>query len=225
MGKVLIPARSPGDWRRLLAEPEKHWRPGFSAQAVAFSWQEADGFPPEVREVLSQAPRLKGLEALIVIPEHQVPIPGGSRPSQSDVWVLGRTESGLVSVAVEGKVFEPFGPTVGEWLSDASDGKQERLRFLCQELRLPYPPPDDARYQLLHRAASALIEARRFFACDAVMLVHSFSQEHHWLDDYKRFLSLFGVAARVNEVVSLERGDQIVLHFAWIRGDKRYIAS
>lgn len=223
MGKVLIPATSPEDWRRLLAEPKKHWRRGFSAQAVAFSWQEADGFPSEVYEVLSEVPRLKELKALIVIPEHQVPLPGGSRPSQNDVWVLGRTPSGLVSVAVEGKVSEPFGPTVGEWVSNSSHGKKKRLRFLCHELGLPYPTPDDVRYQLLHRAASALIEAKRFFACDAVMLVHSFSQEDQWFDDYRRFLSLFNLAAEVNEVTSLDREAELFLHFAWVRGDKRYI--
>jgi len=46
--KVFVPAETPEDWQRLLAEPEKHWRRGYSAHAIAHSWQEADGFPEEV---------------------------------------------------------------------------------------------------------------------------------------------------------------------------------
>ena len=49
---------------------------------------------------------------------------------------------------------------------------------------------DGIRYQLLHRTASALIEAERFCAGHALMLVHSFSQTHEWFEDYARFLRL-----------------------------------
>ena len=223
MGKVLIPATCAEDWRHLLADPEKHWRQGYSARTIAHCWQEADGFPREVKSVLSKAPDLAGLEALVVIPEHQVPLPGGSRPSQNDVWVLAGTPSDLVSIAVEGKVSEPFGPTVSEWSSQASPGKEERLEFLCDELGLACPPPGDVRYQLLHRTVSALIEAKRFHARHAVMVVHSFSQKNEWFEDYERFLSLFDVRADVDEVVTAGRRGKVALHLAWVRGEKRYL--
>ena len=45
-------------------------------------------------------------------------------------------------------------------------------------------PGDSIRYQLLHRAASAMVEARRFNAAHAMMLVHSFSPSDEWFDDY-----------------------------------------
>ena len=223
MGRVLIPATCPKDWQRLLADPEKQWKKGFSARTIAHCWQEADGIPGRVKSVLSKSPDLAGLEALVVIPEHQVPLPGGSRPSQNDVWVLARTHSELVSIAVEGKVSEPFGPTVSEWNSDPSEGKKERLEYLCDELGLDCPPGGDVRYQLLHRTVSAVIEAKRFHARHAVMVVHSFSQKKEWFEDYERFLLLFKVQAAVDEVVTAGRRGRVILHFAWVCGDKRYL--
>lgn len=223
MGKVFIPATRPEDWRRLLADPKKQWKRRYSARTIAHCWQKADGFPRRVKSVLSKSPDLAGIEALVVIPEHQVPLPGGSRPSQNDVWVLAGTPSDLVSIAVEGKVSEPFGPTVSEWNSQASPGKKKRLEFLCDELGLACPPDGDVRYQLLHRTVSALIEAERFHARHAVMVVHSFSQEHEWFEDYERFLSLFKVQAPVNEVVRACRRGKVILHFAWVCGQKRYL--
>jgi len=223
MGKVFIPATSPEDWRQLLADPEKHWRRGYSARSLAYCWQEANGFPPDVRAVLSKATELANLELLLAIPEHQVPLPYGKRPSQNDVWVLARTPSDLVSVAVEGKVSEPFGPIVSEWFSHPSPEKEERLGFLCAKLGLAFPPPGDVRYQLLHRTASAIIEAERFHARRAVMLVHSFSQENEWFEDYERFLLLFKVQAAVNDLVTVNKAGEVKLHFAWVRGEKRFL--
>ena len=219
---VLVPARSPEDWQRLLAEPEKHWRRGYSAHAIAHCWQEADGFPQEIGDVLSRHPRFEGIECLIAIPEHQVPLPGGQRPSQNDVWALARGPHGLVSIAVEGKVAEPFGEPVGKWRENASEGKNTRLRFLCEELGISYPPPDAIAYQLLHRTVSAIIEARRFLARDAIMLVHSFSSSDAWFEDYAGFLSLLGATARIGELTTVPGHENPALHLAWVRGNLRY---
>jgi hypothetical protein len=68
--------------------------------------------------------------------QHQVPLDGGSRPSQNDIWALARASMGLVPIAVEGKVPEPFGPTLSEWLAEGSKGKASRLAFLRRELNL-----------------------------------------------------------------------------------------
>ncbi|MBA7493472.1 hypothetical protein ES702_04031 [subsurface metagenome] len=223
MARILIPATSPEDWKGFLAEPDKHWRSGYSARALAHCWQEADGIPPDVLSVLSQAPSLKGLETIFAIPEYQVSLPGGSRPSQNDVWVLAKANHGLVSIAVEGKVSEPFGPTIGEWFSEHSSGKERRLRFLSSELGLAYPPSQEMRYQLFHRTASAIIEAKRFRAEHAVMVVHSFSPANEWFEDYQNFLSLFGLSGEVNRVVSMNLSPKLSLHFAWVHGSERYL--
>lgn len=223
MSKVYIPSKGAEDWKPFLAEPEKQWRRGYSARTLAHCWHDSDGIPNHVEKVLCQATELTGLEALIVIPEHQVPLPGGARPSQNDIWVLGRTENDLVSIAVEGKVSEPFGPTIGEWGRNSSDGKNKRYNFLCSMLGLHSELPEDIRYQLLHRTASAIIEAKRFHANHAVMLVHSFGSNDEWFEDYKCFMSLFGASAALNRIVSVGKRSGVWLHFAWVRGEKQYL--
>jgi hypothetical protein len=223
MGLILVPAHGPEDWKQFLAEPEKYWKRGYSARALAYCWHQTQGFPSEVRIALNTEQSLRNLEMLLAIPEHKVPLPGGARASQNDIWVLARTEDGLVSITVEGKVSESFGPTLGEWLKEASGNKQKRLAYILEHLGLQDTPPADIRYQLLHRTASAVIEAKTYFAKRAVMLVHSFSRNDEWFDDYERFLSLFDVTATHGEMVSLGRVQGIDLYSAWVRGDARFL--
>jgi len=225
MSKILIPSTSPEDWKQLLADPEKHWKMGYSARSLAYCWQEAGGIPPEIISVLEQIPSLKDLKTIFAIPEHKVLLPGGVRASQNDVWVLGESSSGLVSIAVEGKVSEPFGPTVGEWFENKTVGKEKRLKFLCGELGFVYPPPFKMRYQLLHRTVSAILEAKHFRTNEAVMVVHTFSKTNEWLEDYQYFLSLFGLEGGINQAVTVRIANEINLSFAWIHGPEKYLKS
>src|SRR4030042_2380412 len=188
MSRILVPPSGPGDWRSLLAEPDKHWARGYSARTLAHCWEEAEGFPVEIRRVLSQHPTLALAEPLLIFPEWKVVLPGGSRPSQNDIWVLAKSQNGLVSIAVEGKVEEPFDKTLGEWKAGASMGKEVRLTYLLEILGLREPIPDSVRYQLLHRTASAIIEAECFGAQYAVMLIHSFSHNNQWFNDFAAFV-------------------------------------
>jgi len=225
MGKIFIPSRGPEDWRNYLAEPLKQWRSGYSAKTLAYCWEEADGFPSSVKKVFSQSkiPCLKEIELLFAIPEHQVPLPGGSRSSQSDIFVLAKAAQQLISITVEGKVNEPFGPTVDEWLQKSSPGKRKRLSYLCEKLGLSIEGLDEIRYQLLHRTVSALMEAERFGASSAMMLVHSFSQEHAWLSDYHSFLAIFGKEGGCNMVTFIGEKAGITLYLAWVVGEKKYL--
>ena len=185
MKRIFIPTKGPDDWQQLLAAPVKQWRAGYSAHACAHAWEAANGLPPEIAKALSGNPEL-----LLAIPEHKVALPGRGAASQCDVFALVRTDTGLCTAAIEAKVDEPFGPTIGEWLRDASPGKRERLAGLLDILAIDMPPPD-IRYQLIHRTAAALIEARRFTAPRAAMLVHSFSATQRWRADYESFADLF----------------------------------
>lgn len=224
MSNILIPTKSAEDWKTLLAEPDKQWRTGFSAKALAYCWEEANGFPESVQSVFSKAGvPFSDLEPLLIIPEHKVPLPGGQRPSQNDIWILAKSQKDLVSIAVEGKVSEPFGPTLEEWLEQDSPGKRERLKFLQNRLRLDKPIPRTIRYQLLHRTVSAIIEAKRFNASHAMMMVHSFSQSHESFEDYEAFLSLLNLRGRVNLISSLGDVDGIELAFTWVQGEERYL--
>jgi hypothetical protein len=161
LSKIYLPTSSAEQWAEFLAEPVKQWRQGYSARTLAYAWQEAHGFPAEVGSVLASV--FPSAELLLALPEHKVPLPGGARSSQNDIWVLARSEHQLISMAVEGKVSEPFGPTVQEWQTESSPGKVKRLAFLLSLLGLS-SIPDTTRYQLLHRTASAIIEAQRFNA-------------------------------------------------------------
>lgn len=223
MNPIYIPAKTADQWAQFLAEPEKRWKTGFSARTLAYSWQEANGFPSEVHQALASYEPLADIKLLLALPEHQVHLPGGSRPSQNDIWVLARAGTELVSIAVEGKVNEPFGPALADWLDGGSAGKTVRLAFLRNELGLPEDIPDTVRYQLLHRTASAIIEAKRFGAKHAVMLVHSFSQSNLWFEDYSAFAALLGAQVEVNRITSIGERDGVHLHLAWVCGDDEYL--
>lgn len=149
-------------------------------------------------------------------------MPGGKAASQNDVWVLARSAEDLISIAVEGKVSEPFGPTIGEWNPDASTGRQKRFNFLKDLLGLDEIPAN-IRYQLLHRTASAVLEAQRFNAKRAILLIHSFSPEKLWFDDFADFVRLFGKVPQIDKMLQAEGSRFPLLHFAWVQGDEAYL--
>jgi hypothetical protein len=66
MSRIFVPSRGPDDWKSLLADPDKHWARGYSARTRAHCWEEAEGFPFEIRRVLSQHPALDPVEALLM---------------------------------------------------------------------------------------------------------------------------------------------------------------
>jgi len=222
MKRILIPTEKVEDWKRFLARPELHWKPGFSAMTIAKAWEDAGGIPPEVLDMLNRSgqPTLAGLAPLAIIHEYKVPLPGGARASQTDVFVLARGKESLVTLAVEGKVDEPFGPTVGEWRAQDTEGKRERLAFITRLLSLPNVG-NSIRYQLLHRTASAVLGAQ-FFATQTVMLVHSFSPTDKWFDDYLAFTSLFECRPKVGEAQRLTMVDGVEVFVGWCKGDQRF---
>ena len=220
MTTIYVPSAGPDSWRQFLAQPERQWATGYSARTLAHSWEAADGLPEEVRRALETVVRAPGL--LLALPEHKTPLPGGRRESQSDVFALIRSEEHLIAATVEGKVDEPFGPTVAEWLQDASPGKRVRLEAVCGLLGLSPDLDGGVRYQLLHRTASAMIEAERFAAGAAAMVVHSFSPDARWFADYARFTALFEAEAVIGSAVEVRTPAGKPLYLAWAMGDQRF---
>lgn len=96
-------------------------------------------------------------------------------------------------------------------MAGASAGKEDQLRFLCSELWQAYPPPGQIRY---HRTVSAVLEAKRFGASEAAMVVHSFSPMNEWLGDYQAFLRMFGLLDEVDQAVTLRVEFGLKRHFA-----------
>ncbi len=217
---IFLPSTGPESWKALLADPEKHWKTGFSAKAIAYCWEASAGVPPEIDLLLGG-----GTELLMAIPEHKVPLPGGRRASQCDVFALIRQADQVIAAAVEGKANEPFGPTIGDWLKAPTDGRVARLTFIAELLGRTLPVPHELHYQLFHRTAAAIIEARRFNAPRAAMLVHSFSSAGLWFEAYAAFAEWLGLEATPGKAVSLRLADDRQLSLGWAQGDARILAA
>jgi hypothetical protein len=218
---ILVPSSGAEAWKDFLADP-KHWQTGRSAKSLAYCWTEADGLPAEVAAVLRRSSWFAQAELLLAIPEHKVRLPGAGRASQTDLWLLIRTPTALASVAVEGKVDEPFGETVHDWLAGGSANRQARLMGLLEMLGLSSVPPE-TRYQLLHRTASAVLEARRFLAAHAMLLVHSFSRDARWFDDFAFFCRLLAVAPAKDVLLEVPGTTGPTLHLGWVSGDSHFL--
>ena len=226
MSRIFIPSSGPGDWRCLLADPVKHWARGKSARTLAHCWEDTNGFPPEIEEVLNQSEDLEDAEPLLIFPEWKVPLVGGVTASQNDVWVLAKNQKGLISIAIEGKVDESFDKLLGEWKKDLSTGKKKRLSYLASILGLEESAiTDSTYYQLLHRTASAVIEAEKYQASSAVMLVHTFSPQDQWFKEFSDFVALYGVEIKINQLATVAAKDGMPLHLGWVHGNERYLAA
>jgi hypothetical protein len=112
-----------------------------------------------------------------------------------------------------------------DWYVEPSPGKQQRLKFLCDQIGVTFPPPDHLHYQLFHRAASAVLEAERFKTDEAAMIVHSFSAEDKWLDAYAAFLGLFGLTASPGQLVGKLLPSGRTLSFGWAKGNPRFLTA
>jgi len=219
VSRFFVSPDSPKGWQRGLAR-SSHWKPRYSAHSLAYTWHPRDGFPDSVAAAFG-ASDLGPLELLAGIPEYKVALPGGEAASQTDLFVLARTRDGkTVAIAVEGKAREPFGDkTVGDWKVGASPGKVQRLAFLRKVLEIDEEADlGELRYQLLHRAASPLIEAERLNADHAVMLVHSFHEpggKSLWFDEFVRFAAFLGADVRAGAVVPATKPTRS-LYLGWV---------
>ncbi len=221
---IYVPTTDENDWKKRLKKPE-HWKKEYSSWETAQSWLGAAGFPRSFAFLASFAEPFASLTPLITIPEHTVALPGGvNSPTQADVWVLASHTSGLASIAVEAKCEEGFGESVAEWLVGASQGRMERIAYVTKLLGVTQSGAGHVAYQLLHRAAGAVIEAKRFKANVAVIAVQWFdkgltgSKNPTGFDDFAAFVRLFGAQAIVapDVPVLLTWLNGIALYAVWV---------
>ena len=227
---IYIPANSPEDWQAFLAEPHLQWKTGYSARTLAYAWHAQEGFPEEIDRIFKQSNflPLQDVTPLLILPEYKVPLKGRGKDSQNDLFVLAEAnDHQLISMMIEGKVEESFGSTITAW-KQSGDGygenKQIRLAYLQQQLGLKHVA-DTIYYQLLHRTASAVIEAKRFNAPYAVMLVHSFSQQGSWFDEYAQFMALYGQKVVKDKLFHLASLGDVELYSGWVTGNPKYLSS
>ena len=74
---------------------------------------------------------------------------------------------------------------------------------------------------MLHRTASAIIEAKKVNAKNSLILVHSFSKEAKWFEDYANFVKLFDITPKKNTIVGPIQIDEINLYFGWVTEDSK----
>jgi hypothetical protein len=193
--------------------------------SLAQCWEAATGcLPPEIGSLLRTAdhPALAAPELLLAIPEYQVDLPGGRRPTQTDLFALVRGQGGLAACAIEGKVDEEFGPTIE---AKRRDGAEERLQYLHELLGIAPAASAPLRYQLFHRTAAAIILAQQFYAPVAILIVHSFSPAHRWYEDFAAFGAALGVATERGRLAKIGLRGGVELFMGWAGGDQRYRAD
>jgi hypothetical protein len=194
-----------------------HWKEGRSAKSLADAWFGANEIPHDVRSVLDQAPEYRGADLVDAFLERCTSLEDGrATPSQTDLLAILGTRHGLSVMGVEAKVTESCGPVVGEWL-DGSEGKQLRLEKLCGRLGLKQGCALSLRYQLLHRTAAVLLEARRYRTSRALMIVQSFCPERTGFADFAAFVEAMNYPAVVPDRLTVSRqiGD-LDLRLGWI---------
>lgn len=144
---------------------------------------------------------------------------------KTNIFVLACSHGGPVCITVEGKVNESFGPTLCTWVAETSPGKDERLGFLLRTLCISAVPDGASRYQLLHRAACAIITGEQYHAVAAIVLVHSFSEERTGWLDYESFVRLFGAQAVSDAVQRPPSESSIPLLAACMTSDFSFLKS
>jgi hypothetical protein len=223
MGRLCISTRGIGSWRERLANPDRQWKRGFSAFESAVSWELADsnntsGLPEPIADLFRDSHYGHPI-LMLAVAEHKVDLPGGSAASQSDVWAVVKTSVGMVSLTVEAKANETFGDDILEnWL--VAGGTQasidnRKLRF--DYIRSHLPSSDSflpVRYQLLHRCAASVIEAKRFGFQHAAFVVQAFNTPSDGFEEYSVFCRALSIPAKRGFLVTASVGD-ISLGIGW----------
>ena len=199
-GRLHTATRGICGWRDRLAKPDTQWKRRFSAFETAMSWELASptesGLPTPI-EQLFHGSGFKDLTLLLAVAEHQVELDGQGHASQCDVWALIDTDLGKLSLTVEAKANEKFGETLEAWLSVSSETKRRNRELRWEYLRQNLPPCDrrflSVPYQILHRCAAAVIEAKRLKLRHAAFLVQSFSAPEKSFQAYAAFCQALGL--------------------------------
>ena len=185
-----------------------------SSASLTTRWRDADGFPAEVARLLRSHDATASASMLLAIPGHQVRLAGGARAARTDLWVLARTPRGLLSIVVDDGSGHADEVTGREQPSAESHARTTvALRSLLEidrdyELALGH--------QLFHRTACALLEARRFFATGAAVIVHSLGATRQSFVEFQDFVALMGGRlSRPGELAGVPPREGIALYFGW----------
>ena len=203
MNRLCIETRGISNWRERLANPDRQWKRTFSAFETAVSWELASksksGIPPSIEKLFRESNYGEPL-LMFAVAEHKVDLPGGQAASQCDLWATVKTLVGMLSLTVEAKASEAFGDeTLEKWLvsggtDESKSNRNQRWDYICSHL-----PESDSffqvRYQILHRCAAAVIEAKRFGFQYAAFVVQAFNAPAKSFQDYASFCQALKIPA------------------------------
>lgn len=201
-------------WAKMVGN--RKWEPGKSAHELAKSWFDAQDIPAEIRRILKG--KFGDVKMQVAFVEYNVYLDTKKAPSCSDIMVYAKANKKNIVIAVEGKFNEGFKESVGKWLN-SKETRQNRLKFLCEILNLKKIDDEicKIKYQLLHRTASVILEARKNGCKNAILLVHSFSPENKHFEDFQDFGKIFGVKKMIepNTLYFSKKIKGINLYILW----------
>jgi hypothetical protein len=205
MNRLSVETCGISNWRERLARPDSQWKRRYSAFETAVSWENAGrqpaGLPKPIGD-LFRGSIFGEATLLLAIAEHKVPLVGGTADSQCDVWALLNTAAGGLSLSVEAKANEAFGQgneSLQDWLiaggSERSrQNRENRWEHISAHLpRMAQDPYSLVPYQLLHRCAAAVIEAKRFRLSAAAFVVQAFGAPDESLEAFGRLCQVLNV--------------------------------
>lgn len=166
------------------------WKKGRSAYELAHKWMDADGIPDQVLKLLNTK-NFRNSTLIEAYFERETKMPGRGAGSNTDLLAICEASGIRFVMGVEGKVDEEFGCLVSKY--KVKPNRQKRFKGIVDVLGGDYNSIGNLRYQLLHRTASAVIEARQFGVSKAIMLVHSFDPHNALFEDFKAFASWLNI--------------------------------
>jgi hypothetical protein len=172
--------RSVKDWFR-CAPPKRQWRDSRSAKELAKAWcgDGAASTPAGFLALLRSHELTRELVLERGIPEYVTQlddIPGEGR--NNDMVLIAMAGDRRVIVTVEAKADESFGPQVRTYVEAKRETKSRVPKRVDGLLKALFDVVRDGhydlRYQLVHACAATLIEARRWEAKLAILVIQEF---------------------------------------------------
>jgi hypothetical protein len=222
MSRLCIATRGIGSWRERLASPDTQWQRCYSAFETAVSWEYAStsstGLPQPIaalfRDTIYENPVLQ-----LAIAEHKVDLPGGRAASQCDVWAVVKTSRGMLSLTVEAKAKEPFGDDIlARWLvAGGTDESKSNRKTRWNYVQSHLPKSDSflqVRYQILHRCAASVIEAKRLGFQHAAFIVQAFNTPEESFQNYAAFCQALRIPGKRGSLATASV-DGVSLSVGW----------
>ena len=156
---------------------------------------------------------------IFAVAEHKVDLPGGNAASQCDVWAIVRTKIGMLSLTVEAKANETFGgENLETWRiagKTRRSGDNRERRFEYVRSHLPQSESfSQVRYQILHRCAASVVEAKRLGLQHAAFVVQAFNAPDESFQDYVVFCQALNIPAARGSMAATSV-DGISLSVGW----------